>query len=138
VASAEAASQARQGHRSVRGAIRTLAERGPPGEGGDPSVRGNADGKDPRSAGGEAGVKGELIAVGSELLLFGRRDTNGDWLAGRLAHLGVDVGRRTIVGDDEEEIARAIEAARSRSELVFVTGGLGPTADDLTREGLAR
>ena len=83
-------------------------------------------------------MRAELIAVGSELLLFGRQDTNGDWLAGRLARLGVGLSRRTIVGDDKEEIAEAIGAARRRSRLVVVTGGLGPTADDVTREALAR
>src|SRR5206468_1515480 len=75
VAAAESVPPARQGHRPVRGAVRALAERGPAGKGGDPSFCQDADGEDPRSAGGEAGVKGELIAVGSELLLFGRRDT---------------------------------------------------------------
>jgi nicotinamide-nucleotide amidase len=79
-----------------------------------------------------------VIAVGSELLLFGRSDTNGDWIARRLALRGVDVGRRTIVGDDEREIAEAITRARGRAALLIVTGGLGPTVDDVTREALAR
>ena len=83
-------------------------------------------------------MRAELIAVGSELLLFGRPDSNGDWIARRLALRGVDVGRRTIVGDDEQEIAEAITLARGRSTLLIVTGGLGPTVDDMTREALAR
>lgn len=80
----------------------------------------------------------ELIAVGSELLLFGRSDSNGDWICRKLAALGVEVKRRTIVGDDEALIARAIGAAQAEAPLVIVTGGLGPTEDDLTRGGLAR
>lgn len=83
-------------------------------------------------------MNAEIIAVGSELLLFGRHDGNGDWIASRLVPLGVAVVRRTIVGDDEREIAAAVESARARASLVLVTGGLGPTGDDLTREGLAR
>lgn len=83
-------------------------------------------------------MRAELIAVGSELLLFGRSDTNGDWIARRLAVRGVDVGSRTIVGDDEQEIADAITRARARSTLLIVTGGLGPTVDDVTREAFAR
>lgn len=83
-------------------------------------------------------MNAEIIAVGSELLLFGRHDGNGDWMALRLAALGVRVARRSIVQDEVGEIADAIGAARERSSLVLVTGGLGPTADDLTREGLAR
>jgi len=83
-------------------------------------------------------VRAELIAIGSELLLFGRPDTNGDWIARRLAERGVDVRRRTIVGDDEHEIAEAIRRARARATLLIITGGLGPTVDDVTREALAR
>lgn len=83
-------------------------------------------------------MRAELIAIGSELLLFGRPDTNGDWIARRLAERGVDVRRRTIVGDDEHEIAEAIRRARARATLLIITGGLGPTVDDVTREALAR
>lgn len=83
-------------------------------------------------------MKAELIAVGSELLHFGRRDTNSDWLAERLLRLGVRVGSRVLVDDEEEHIASVVVAALSRANLVLVSGGLGPTQDDRTREGLAR
>jgi nicotinamide-nucleotide amidase len=82
-------------------------------------------------------VKGELVAVGTEMLLFGRRDGNGDWMAPRLASRGCPLVRRTIVADEAPAIAAALKEARERADLVVVTGGLGPTVDDVTREGLA-
>lgn len=82
-------------------------------------------------------MKAELIAIGSELLEGDRRDTNGDWLAERLWCHGVEVVGRASVPDDAERIASAVDEALRRSELVVVTGGLGPTEDDLTREGVA-
>lgn len=83
-------------------------------------------------------MQAEIIAVGSELLGAGRLDTNSLYLTGQLNHLGIDVRRKTIVGDREQEIMNAVEAAMSRGEVVIVTGGLGPTADDVTREAVAR
>ena len=79
----------------------------------------------------------ELIAIGTELLRWGRGDGNGDWLASRIEEMGLAVSRRTTVEDDEGVIADAFGAARGRARLVVATGGLGPTRDDLTREGLA-
>ena len=78
-----------------------------------------------------------LIAVGSELLGGERADTNGDWLLERLRRLDVAVTGRVSVGDDVERIASEIAAARSCCDLVLLTGGLGPTEDDRTREALA-
>ena len=80
----------------------------------------------------------EIIAVGSELLGPHRLDTNSLYLTDQLNRLGIDVRRKTVVGDDEQQIACAIESALSQSAVVVVTGGLGPTADDLTREAVAR
>lgn len=79
----------------------------------------------------------EIIAVGSELLGPQRLDTNSLYLTDQLNHLGIDVHQKTVVGDDERQIAAAVESAMNRSEVVIVTGGLGPTADDLTREAVA-
>lgn len=79
----------------------------------------------------------ELIAVGSELLRYGRRDGNGDWLLERLAEAGVDVVARALVDDDAGRIASQVDAATRRAGLVVLTGGLGPTEDDRTREALA-
>jgi nicotinamide-nucleotide amidase len=78
-----------------------------------------------------------VLAVGSELLRTGRRDTNGDWLVGRLLDLGIETRWRSAVDDDVVRIARLIRAAREDAGVVLLTGGLGPTEDDRTREALA-
>jgi nicotinamide-nucleotide amidase len=80
----------------------------------------------------------EIIAVGSELLGAQRLDTNSLFLAEQLQGLGIGLRRKTVVGDSEQGIAAAIGEALQRADLVIVSGGLGPTADDLTREGAAR
>jgi len=82
-------------------------------------------------------VSAELIAVGSELLRHGRRDTNSDWLTGRLQAVGLEVTVRSAVDDDLERLAAAVGAAWGRSAVVLLTGGLGPTEDDRTREAVA-
>jgi nicotinamide-nucleotide amidase len=79
----------------------------------------------------------ELIAVGSELLQPGRPDTNGDWLVERLERAGVEVTGRAVVDDHPGRIESLVRSAIERSTLVIVTGGLGPTDDDRTREALA-
>lgn len=79
----------------------------------------------------------ELITIGDELLLGFTIDTNAAFLGRELAALGVDVPRRTTVGDDRDAIAAAIREALSRSDGVITTGGLGPTSDDLTIEAVA-
>ncbi len=83
-------------------------------------------------------IRAELIAVGSELVHFSMRDTNSDWLTARLLDLGIRVSSRLAIEDDEGRIARAVTDAMERSPLVLVSGGLGPTEDDLTRYGIAR
>ena len=80
----------------------------------------------------------EIIAVGSELLVGGRLDTNSLFLTERLGALGIQVRWKSIVGDDEHDIADALRASRRRADVILVTGGLGPTRDDLTREAVAR
>lgn len=80
----------------------------------------------------------KVLAVGTEILLGGLVDTNTAWLSRRLAALGVAVVRHTGVGDDEDGLAGAFSEAASRADLVFSTGGLGPTPDDLTHGALAR
>lgn len=82
--------------------------------------------------------RAEIIAIGSELLLGGRLDTNSLFLTDELAALGIEVRWKTVVGDDEADIATAIRVAAQRADLVVMTGGLGPTGDDLTREAVAR
>jgi nicotinamide-nucleotide amidase len=78
------------------------------------------------------------VAVGTELLLGQVLDTNSAWLGDRLALAGIDCHFQTRVGDNEERIAAVIGHALERSDAVVVCGGLGPTPDDVTREGIAR
>ncbi|MGE5486641.1 MAG: competence/damage-inducible protein A [bacterium] len=79
----------------------------------------------------------EIIAVGSELLTPDRMDTNSLWLTSELNGLGIEVATKTIVGDDRERLAAAVRLALGRSEVIILTGGLGPTEDDVTREAVA-
>ncbi|MBW3596596.1 MAG: CinA family nicotinamide mononucleotide deamidase-related protein [Planctomycetes bacterium] len=79
----------------------------------------------------------EVIAVGDELTSGERLDTNSQWISQRLAELGVRTLFHTTVGDELEATVRVFRAAGERADVIVVTGGLGPTADDLTREALA-
>jgi len=79
----------------------------------------------------------EIIAVGSELLTPQRVDTNSLFLTDQLNGLGVEVTTKCVVGDDLERLADAVRRAVSRSEIVVLCGGLGPTEDDLTRDAVA-
>src|ERR671924_1187133 len=83
-------------------------------------------------------MKAEIVSVGSELTSGQNLDTNSQWLSQRLAEIGIAVGWHTTVADDLEDNIAAFRIAAGRSRLVLVTGGLGPTQDDLTREALAR
>jgi len=80
----------------------------------------------------------EIIAVGSELLTPFRTDTNSLWLTDRLNTVGVEVKLKTIVGDDDARLEETIRDALKRSGVVVLTGGLGPTEDDITRKIAAR
>jgi nicotinamide-nucleotide amidase len=82
--------------------------------------------------------KAEIISIGSELTSGQNLDTNSRWLSLRLAEIGIPVGWHTIVADDLEDNVAAFRIAAGRARLVLVSGGLGPTQDDLTREALAR
>src|SRR5205814_8358731 len=83
-------------------------------------------------------VIAEIIAVGSELLTPFRQDTNSLYLTSQLNELGVEVAFKTIVGDNLKHIVRATTTALSRAEIILLSGGLGPTEDDLTREAVAQ
>ena len=76
----------------------------------------------------------EIVAVGDELLSGAGVNRNAAWLGEQLGAVDVQVRRGTVVGDDVDVIAEAIRTAASRSDLVVVTGGLGPTSDDRTRD----
>jgi nicotinamide-nucleotide amidase len=79
----------------------------------------------------------EIITVGTELLLGQLVDTNTATIAAALAEIGIDVYRETSVGDNESRIAQSVSEALSRTDIVICAGGLGPTVDDVTREGIA-
>lgn len=80
----------------------------------------------------------EIISIGTELLLGQIVDTNSQYLSSELAGLGIDCLYMSTVGDNIERIVTTFKAALDRSDLVISTGGLGPTADDLTHESIAR
>jgi nicotinamide-nucleotide amidase len=82
-------------------------------------------------------VRCEIIGVGTELLLGQIVNTNAAWIGQRLADVGWDCLRHTAVGDNTQRIAGTIREALDRADAVIVTGGLGPTQDDVTREALA-
>jgi nicotinamide-nucleotide amidase len=82
--------------------------------------------------------RAEIIAVGSEMLQPDRLDTNSLYLTGGLNELGIELRAKAVVGDDLEDIVSLVREAVSRSDLVVLTGGLGPTDDDLTRDAVAR
>jgi len=79
-------------------------------------------------------LRAEILAVGSELLSPGRLETNASYLTGRLLEVGVDVAARLTLADDPPLLESAFRTALTRADVVVSTGGLGPTADDLTRE----
>jgi nicotinamide-nucleotide amidase len=80
----------------------------------------------------------ETIAIGSELLIGGRSDSNSLFLADELGMLGIAVRFKSIVGDERQDIVTAIHTAVKRAQVIILTGGLGPTVDDCTREAVAQ
>ncbi|MEZ6059590.1 MAG: molybdopterin-binding protein [Planctomycetaceae bacterium] len=84
-----------------------------------------------------ARTNAEVIAIGSELTCGARLDTNSQWLSRELEALGWTVQRHTTVADDHEAMVRVFQEAAQRSRIVIITGGLGPTLDDITRDTLA-
>jgi nicotinamide-nucleotide amidase len=83
-------------------------------------------------------MRAEVLSVGTELLLGDIINTNAAHIGRALASIGVDCYMHTTVGDNEERIADAMGAAQKRADALIVTGGLGPTQDDVTREAIAR
>jgi nicotinamide-nucleotide amidase len=83
-------------------------------------------------------VRVELLTVGDELLRGDTANGNATWLGWRLTEAGAEVTRSTVVPDDLDVIAGALGEALRRADAVIMTGGLGPTSDDMTREALAR
>jgi nicotinamide-nucleotide amidase len=79
----------------------------------------------------------ETIAIGTELLIGGRSDSNSLFLADELGKLGIAVRFKSVVGDERQDIVMAIHTAVTRAQVIIMTGGLGPTVDDCTREAVA-
>jgi nicotinamide-nucleotide amidase len=80
----------------------------------------------------------ETIAIGTELLIGGRSDTNSLFIADELGKFGIVVRFKSVVGDERHDIVTAIHTAVKRSRVIVMTGGLGPTVDDCTREAVAQ
>jgi len=78
-------------------------------------------------------IAAAIITIGDELLIGQTIDTNSAWIAQHLSELGIDVLRRVAVGDDRNAIIKALDEEISGASLVIITGGLGPTADDITK-----
>ena len=79
----------------------------------------------------------EIVAVGTELLMGQVLNTDAQYIARRLSELGVTLHRQIVVGDNPARIREAIHDAVGRADVVITTGGLGPTADDITKETCA-
>src|SRR5699024_1656092 len=79
-------------------------------------------------------INAEIIAVGTELLLGQIANTNAQWISKQLALDGINVFYHTVVGDNLKRVEESFRQAESRSNIIIITGGLGPTEDDLTRE----
>ena len=82
-------------------------------------------------------MQAEIVSIGDEILLGMIADTNSAYLSDKLANHGIAVRRQTTVGDDLDAITDAVSAASGRADLVIVNGGIGPTADDVTRQAVA-
>lgn len=83
-------------------------------------------------------IDAEIIAIGTELLIGGRSDSNSLFLADELGKLGIAVRFKSVVGDTKQDIVTAVQTAVTRAQVIIMTGGLGPTVDDCTREAVAR
>lgn len=79
-------------------------------------------------------MNAEIIAVGTEILLGDIMNTHAQFLAKELAALGFDLHFQSVVGDNRERLVSSLKESLDRSDIVILTGGLGPTNDDLTKE----
>lgn len=87
--------------------------------------------------GGKENMKAEIISIGTELLLGQVTNTNAAFLSKELALLGIEIYHHTTVGDNPERLREAIETAESRADMIVLSGGLGPTKDDITKKTVA-
>jgi nicotinamide-nucleotide amidase len=80
-----------------------------------------------------ANITASIITIGDELLIGQTIDTNSAWIAQRMNDFGIDVVRRIAVGDNQPDITDALDTALGKTDIIFITGGLGPTSDDITK-----
>ena len=83
-------------------------------------------------------IKSSIITIGDELLIGQVIDTNSAWMAEQLNQIGIPVLRRVAVGDNWDEIWNTLDAEREQADIIFITGGLGPTSDDITKPLLCK
>ena len=81
-------------------------------------------------------MKAEIITIGDEILIGQIINSNSSWIANKLVNNGIDCVRITTVGDSAHRIKKAVEAALVDVDLIILTGGLGPTSDDITKKTL--
>jgi len=81
-------------------------------------------------------MKTEIISIGDEILIGQTVNTNATWMGQELAKIGIKNNRTTTISDSESEILEALKLGESRSDLILITGGLGPTKDDITKKVL--
>ena len=82
-------------------------------------------------------MKAEIISIGDEILIGQITNTNAAWMGGALTQIGVDDVRNSTIADRREDILDALEESGNRADLVILTGGIGPTKDDITKSTLA-
>ncbi len=83
-------------------------------------------------------TKAEIITIGDEILYGQTLDTNSHWMSGALDEINIKVHQKTTIGDTEDHILASLKEAESRADVILITGGLGPTNDDLTKPTLAK
>ena len=83
-------------------------------------------------------MKAEIFSIGTELLMGELTDTNAAWIATQLPPLGIQLQWVSIIGDNLDMLSEGFSRGLQRSDIIFTTGGLGPTQDDLTREAIAK
>ena len=82
-------------------------------------------------------MKAEIITIGDELLIGQVIDTNSAWMGEEFNKIGIKINRITSISDDRDEIISTLKEASQRAQLILITGGLGPTNDDITKKTLA-
>src|SRR5690606_41859641 len=82
-------------------------------------------------------MKAEILAVGTELLMGQIANTNAQYISSRLPEIGIGVYYHGVVGDNPERLKQSLRLAMSRADIIILTGGLGPTQDDITKETVA-